>query len=229
MEQGGAGGHQEEVTHMRSAALLSIAQRLQALAQAGLAYSTNGFDVERFEEIRGLSVKLLAEITDEPYEKILRVFANETGYQTPKVDIRAVIFRERDGAHEILMVRETNDKGRWTLPGGWADVGYTPFETAEKEALEETGLIVKAVRLLALLDKRKHEHPAQPWYIYKAFIRCEVLSGELLQETAETGGARWFPLAEASGAELSVDRVTASQVELMFRFAEDPGMMVVCD
>ncbi|WP_241655011.1 NUDIX hydrolase [Granulicella sibirica] len=203
-----------------------LTQRLQALAQAGLAYSTNAFDLERYEEIRGLSVRLLGEITDEPYEKIVQVFASETGYQTPKVDIRAVIFR---GDSEILMVRETNDGGRWTLPGGWADVGYTPFETAEKEALEETGLIVKAVRLLALLDKRKHEHPAQPWYIYKAFIRCEMVGGELLQETAETGGARWFTLAEALGAELSVDRVTASQLELMFRFVEDPGMAVVCD
>ena len=214
---------------MGSAELLLIAQRLQALAQAGLAYSTNAFDVERFEEIRGLSVRLLGELTDEPYEKIVRVFASETGYQTPKVDVRAVVFRVADGAHEILMVRETNDRGRWTLPGGWADVGYTPFETAEKEALEETGLIVEAVRLLALLDKRKHEHPAQPWYIYKAFIRCEVVGGELLQVTAETGGARWFTLAEALEAELSVDRLTASQLELMFRFAEDPGMMVVCD
>ena len=69
------------------------AQRLQALAQVGIEYSTTGFDLERYEEIRTISVKLLQELSDEPYEKIIRVFASETGYQTPKVDVRAVVFR----------------------------------------------------------------------------------------------------------------------------------------
>lgn len=149
---------------MDSTSLLAQAQHLQAIAQGGITYSNKGYDLERYEEVRSLSVQLLKHLTDEPLEKIVRVFASEEGYQTPKVDIRSVIFR---GEHDVLLVRETIDHGRWTLPGGWADVGYTPFEVAAKEAQEETGLIVESIRLLALLDKRKHSHPPDPWYIYK--------------------------------------------------------------
>jgi ADP-ribose pyrophosphatase YjhB (NUDIX family) len=169
---------------------------------------------------------LLQGITDESFEKIIRVFASETGYQTPKVDVRAVLFR---GTDEVLLVRETIDQGRWTLPGGWADVGYTPFEVATKEVLEEAGLIVKPLRLLALWDKREHSHPPDLWYAYKAFIQCEVLGGSLLQETSETSGTRWFHKDEISKIELSTGRVTESQLTTLFRFAEQPNLPALCD
>ncbi|WP_174240703.1 NUDIX hydrolase N-terminal domain-containing protein [Granulicella sp. S156] len=211
---------------MKSHQLLIHAQRLQALAQAGLAYTTSLYDRERYEEIRAISVRLLEELTEEPLEKIVRVFASEDGYQTPKVDIRAVIVRE---GPEILLVREKLDHGRWTLPGGWADVGYTPYEVAAKEAYEETGLIVQPSRLLALFDKRKHPHPPQPWYIYKAFIQCEVVGGSLMQDTQETIGARWFRRDELPSIELSTDRTTASQLETIFRLVSGPGLPTLCD
>jgi len=206
--------------------LLTYAQRLQALAQAGLAYTANVYDRERYEEIRAIGVNLLAELTDEPFEKIVRVFASESGYQTPKVDVRAVL--TRDGP-EILLVREKIDGGRWTLPGGWADVGYTPFEVAAKEALEETGLIVRPLRLLALFDKRRHAHPPQPWYIYKAFIHCKIEAGSLLQDTPETMGARWFREDELPHTELSTDRTTTSQLETVLKLAADPNSKTLCD
>jgi ADP-ribose pyrophosphatase YjhB (NUDIX family) len=202
------------------------AQRLQALAQAGLAYATSPYDVERYQEIRSISTLLLQELTEEPLEKIIRVFASEDGYQTPKVDIRAVLLRQ---GPEILLIREKIDKGRWTLPGGWADVGYTPFEVAVKEAYEETGLIVEPVRLLALFDKRKHPHPPQPWYVYKAFIQCEVNGGALVQDTPETTGARWFRQDELPGIQLSTDRITESQLDTIFKLASDPTSPALCD
>jgi ADP-ribose pyrophosphatase YjhB (NUDIX family) len=211
---------------MEPTQLLSYAQRLQAIAQAGIAYSTTPYDLERYEEIRLLSVKLLQELTEEPLEKIVRVFASETGYQTPKVDVRAVLFR---GENEILLVQEKIDQNRWTLPGGWADVGYTPYEVAVKEAQEETGLLVRPVRLLALLDKKKHSHPAQPWYVYKVFIQCEIEEGELQQETAETAGAGWFRQDELSTLELSMDRITVSQLEALFPFATNPNLPALCE
>ncbi len=211
---------------MKAEDMLRIAQRVQALAQAGLAYTPSAYDRERFEELRALSVEMLAGISDEPLEKIVRVFAEETGYQTPKVDVRAVVF---DEAGRVLLVRETADGGRWTMPGGWADVGYTPFEVAVKETLEETGLTVQAERLLALFDKRKHEHPAQPWYVYKVFVRCVVTDGELLQKTAETGGAGWFELEAVRTMELSTNRVTMEQMETMFRFVTEPELPALCD
>jgi ADP-ribose pyrophosphatase YjhB (NUDIX family) len=211
---------------MESLQLLTQAQRLQALAQSGLAYANNAYDRERYEEIRAISVRLLEELTEEPFEKIVRAFASEDGYQTPKIDIRAVLFR---GGQEILLVKEKVDGGRWTLPGGWADVGYTPFEVAAKETQEETGLLVEPVRLLALFDKRKHPHPPQPWYVYKAFIQCDIRGGTLSQDTAETGGARWFRQGELDNIDLSVDRTTRSQLDTLFQFAADSGLPTLCD
>ena len=211
---------------MEPTQLLLYAQRLQALAQAGISYTTNSYDLERYQEIREISIHLLKELTDEPREKIIRTFASESGYQTPKVDVRAVIFR---GEHEVLLVKEKNDQGRWALPGGWADIGYSPFEVAMKEAEEETGLRVRAVRLLALYDKRKHPHPPQPWYVYKAFVRCEIEGGELAQQTAETEGAGWFREEDLASLTLSTDRVTKSQLVTLFKFATHPGMPAVCD
>ncbi len=131
--------------------LLLHAQRLQAISQAGLAYASSVYDRDRYEEIRAISVQLLGELTEEPFEKIIRVFASEEGYQTPKVDIRALVIRE---GHEILLVSEKGDQGRWTLPGGWADVGYTPFENAAKEVYEETGLVVRPMPACPLRQEK---------------------------------------------------------------------------
>jgi ADP-ribose pyrophosphatase YjhB (NUDIX family) len=211
---------------MKPIELLECAQRLQAIAQAGLAYSENVYDTERYEEVRALSVRLLQELTDEPHEKIIRVFASDGGYQTPKIDVRAVVFRGKD---QILLVREKIDGGRWTLPGGWADVGYSPSEVAVKEALEEAGLVVAPVRLLALFDIRKHAHPPQAWHAYKIFIQCEERGGTLIHETTETEGAQWFRLGELAGLDLSIDRVTLPQLRQMFQFAANPDLPALCD
>ena len=206
--------------------LLSLAQRLQALAQAGLTYAANAYDQERYAEIRAISVDLMGELSTAPPEKIKNLFASETGYQTPKVDVRAVIFR---GENEVLMIQEKVDANRWTLPGGWADVGYTPFEIAVKETQEETGLHVQATRLLALLDKKMHDHPPQEWYVYKCFVRCEVLGGNLLAETPETLGARWVRQEEIAALPLSADRITAAQLDTLFAFARQPDLPTLCD
>lgn len=205
---------------------LAIAQRLQALAQAGLAYAPPAFDAERYEEVYTLSLAMMAGLTGEPVGQLSTLFAGETGYPTPKVDIRAVLFR---GTDEILLVQEKIDGGRWSLPGGWADVGHTPFEVAVKEVREETGLQTEAVRLLALLDKKQHPHPPQPWYVYKAFILCRVIGGSLQADTPETAGVRWVSRTELPHLALSTDRVTHSQLEQMLAFARQPDLPALCD
>jgi ADP-ribose pyrophosphatase YjhB (NUDIX family) len=211
---------------MEPTRLLFIAQRLQAIAQAGITYQNTGYDLERYEEVRALSAELLGELTGEPIEKIVAAFASETGYPTPKVDVRAVLFR---GGEEVLLVRERSDHDRWTLPGGWADVGYSPFEVAVKEAREETGLVVEPERLLALLDKRKHDHPPHPWHTYKVYVQCRVVGGELKAETLETSGAQWFRAEELPSLELSTERVTLAQLQALLRFATDPTLPALCD
>ena len=206
--------------------ILAIAQRLQALAQAGLMYSQNVFDTERYTEVQALSLQLLAGLTGQPVALLDTLFATETGYPTPKVDIRAVLFR---GTDEILLVQEKLDANRWSLPGGWADVGYTPFEVAVKEVREETGLETEAVRLLALLDKKQHPHPPQPWYIYKAFVLCRVVGGAIQENTVETAGVRWVHRSELAELELSTDRITHSQLVQMLEFASQPDLPTLCD
>jgi ADP-ribose pyrophosphatase YjhB (NUDIX family) len=206
--------------------LLRIAQRLQALAQAGLMYSQSVFDTERYIEIQALSLEVMASLTGQPVALLASLFSTETAYPTPKVDIRAVLFR---GTDEVLLVQEKLDGNRWSLPGGWAEVGLTPFEVAVKEVREETGLDTEAVRLLALLDKKQHPHPPQPWYIYKAFVLCRVVGGALLTDTVETAGVRWVHRDELATLELSVDRVTLSQLETMLAFARQPELPTICD
>ncbi len=206
---------------------LGIAQRLNALAQAGLTYAQSAYDGERYAEIRALSVQMLSNLTDEPIEKIAPLFAAGQGeYPTPKVDIRAVVFR---GTDEILMVQEKIDGLRWTLPGGWADVGYSPSEVAVKEVQEETGLSVRPLRLLAVFDKKQHPHPPQPWYVYKFFIRCEVTGGEITTDIHDIGEVRWVHRSEIQTLSLSVDRTTVSQIETMFTFATNPNAAALCD
>ncbi|MBO2012004.1 NUDIX hydrolase [Hymenobacter negativus] len=205
---------------------LGIAQRLQAIAQTGLAYASTGFDTERYQEIHALSMHMLANLTGEPVAQLDAIFAAETGYPTPKVDIRAVLFR---GTDELLMVQEKLDGNRWSLPGGWADVGYTPFEVAVKEVWEETGLVAKAVRLLALFDKKQHAHPPQPWYIYKAFVLCRATGGTIQPHTTETAEVRWVHRTELPLLDLSVDRVTLAQLETMLEFARNPALPTLCD
>lgn len=210
---------------MQNTNLLAIAKRLQSIAQAGIFYSEDKlFDRERYQEISDLSVQILSQLTDEPIEKIGNLFTQERdGYQTPKVDIRAVIFNE---SGEILMVKEKVD-GCWSLPGGWADVGYTPAEVAVKEVQEETGLEVKTVRLLAVIDKRNHPHPPEGWYVYKIFILCEKIAGEIAKNTTETSDVQYFGLENLPP--LSEPRNVISQIKLMFEYRNNPKKEVYFD
>ena len=210
---------------MQNLSLLSIAQRLQSIAQAGIFYSEDKpFDRERYEEISKLSVHILGQLTDEPIEKIGNLFTKERdGYQTPKVDIRAVVFNE---AGEILMVKEKVD-GCWSLPGGWADIGYTPAEVAVKEVQEETGLDVKTIRVLGIFDKKNHPHPPEGWYVYKIFILCEKIGGEISKNTTETSDIQYFSLENLPP--LSEPRNVYSQIKMMFDYRDNPTKEVYFD
>lgn len=211
---------------MTSSNLLGYAQRLNALAENGLAFTQNEYDKERYVEIRAISQEILATLCDVPLEKMIELIPSDMGYQTPKVDIRAVVLNTEA---QLLMVQEKVDHNKWTLPGGWGDVGYTPFEVAQKEVFEETGLQVKPTRLLAVFDKKMHPHPPQPWYVYKFFILCEVTGGELLADTIETGDASWIRTNELSALPLSTDRVTLSQLQTVIEIALNPGLPALCD
>ncbi|WP_054957260.1 NUDIX hydrolase [Paenibacillus dakarensis] len=200
---------------------LEWAKELQAISQAGLAYSKDVYDIERFEQLRDLSVSILHEYTDIEHEKIRFLFASDTGYPTPKVDIRGVVFQ--DG--KILLVRERLD-GAWSLPGGWADIGLSAKEVVVKEIKEESGYDVRPVRLLAVLDKKFHDHPPEAQHVYKIFILCELTGGKA-GGGIETSEAAFFAEDHLPG--LSVQRNTKRQIEVMFEYLRNPAKEVWFD
>lgn len=200
---------------------LFVAQRLQSIAQAGLTYTENPFDIQRYEQLLSIAAEILHDFTGYEMERIKDLLRNEKGYLTPKVDVRGVIFRE----NKILMVREKIDNC-WSVPGGWADVGLTPFEVAEKEVFEESGLVVKASRLLAVLDKQRHNHPPDLYYIYKMFVLCEEIGGNLVSG-AETSDAGFFSPEEIP--QLSQDRITMEEIKILFDFNNNPNKQTICD
>jgi ADP-ribose pyrophosphatase YjhB (NUDIX family) len=193
---------------------LQWAKILQATAQDGIAYSKDPFDVERFQRIREVAVEMMAAHTGLTLEQVRDLFAYEKGYATPKVDVRGVVFDQG----RILLVRERRDM-LWTLPGGWADVGDSPSQAAEREVWEESGYRARATKLLALWDRNKHAHPPHPQHIYKVFFLCELLGGEAT-ESIETAGAGWF--AEDDLPPLSLPRVIPEQIARMFEHHRHP-------
>ena len=187
---------------------LEWASELQAIAQAGLTFSTDNYDRDRYEKIRTLSIEILQEYTDVDQNKIRNLFASETGYQTPKVDIRAVVFK----GEQILLVREKID-GKWSLPGGWADVNTSVSESAARECIEEAGAIVKPKRIIAVHLANKHNNQQFPYTIYKIFIECELVKYSFTENT-ETLEAGFFSID--SLPTLSTNRNTMSQIEMCF-------------
>jgi len=195
-------------------AWLRFAERVQAIAQTGLAYARDPYDRERYQELRGIAVEMAASGLGVSGAEVEVVFASGLGYPTPKVDVRAVVF----GGDELLLVRERRS-GRFTFPGGWADVGDTPGAAAERETLEESGYRVRATKLVALLDKARHEHPPSVDYVYKVLIGCR-LEGGAAATSHEIDAVGFF--ARTAIPELDLDRTTPGQIELAWAHHEDP-------
>lgn len=200
---------------------LEWAKEMQAISQAGLEYTKDVYDKERFEQLRELSITIMQEYTGAGNEMIRTLFAGETGYQTPKVDVRGVIFQ--DG--KLLLVKEKAD-GAWALPGGWADVGLSPSEVVVKEVKEEAGYEVRAARLLAVLDKKFHNHPPSAFHVYKMFIQCDITGGAAGVGT-ETSAVGFFHKDELPP--LSEERNTKEQLQRIFEFENNPHLPIWLD
>jgi ADP-ribose pyrophosphatase YjhB (NUDIX family) len=198
-----------------ASAWLEWTRRLQAIAQSGLTYAQDPYDVERYQQVRQIAAEIASSHTQAPADRIDDLFSRESGYATPKLDIRAVVLNDQG---KVLLVREKED-GLWTLPGGWVDVGESPSEAVEREVKEESGYEVRAVRLLALWDRDKHPHPPLPFHVYKIFFQCELLGGSPLTMSMETSEVRFF--ATSALPKLSLGRVTPWQIERLAECALD--------
>jgi ADP-ribose pyrophosphatase YjhB (NUDIX family) len=194
---------------------LSIAREVRAIAQTGLTFTADGFDRQRYLRLQELAALLMSQGSDAEFEALLPLLRQEQGYATPKVDVRGAAFV--DG--RVLMVREISD-GRWTLPGGWADVNQTPRQCVEREIAEESGFKARALKLAAVRDYQRSGHP--PHHIdsiYKMFFLCEIIGGAAAPSD-ETSEVAFF--APDALPPLSLGRTTQAQIERMFHHFEHP-------
>jgi ADP-ribose pyrophosphatase YjhB (NUDIX family) len=183
---------------------LDLARRLLAIAQSGQHFAASEFDRERYDQVAAIAADLLADGSGHAADTLRSAWQVEEGYATPKIEVRGAVFR----GDRVLLVRERSD-GRWTLPGGWADVNESPSEAVEKEIEQESGFRARAVKLAALLDRRKQGHPEYLFHAWKAFFICEIEGGEP-RTSLETDAVDFFALDDLPL--LSAGRVTLRQV-----------------
>ena len=199
---------------------LELIIEIQSLAQNGLAYTNNVYDKERFERLRDISAEMLSMKTDLSLAKVKDLFCNEKGYQTPKLDTRAVIFKD----DKILLVKENN--GTWSLPGGWVDVLESVASNTVKETKEETGLDVVPKRIIAIQDRNKHNKPIYAYGICKIFVLCEVIGGKF-EKNIETIETDYFSLDELPL--LAEAKTNKEQIEMCFKAVNDENWQVQFD
>lgn len=199
---------------------LKWAIEIQSIAQCGLTYTKDVYDKERYEQLRNIAAEMLSYKTEIPVNKIKNLFCNEEGYQTPKLDTRAAIFK--DG--KILLVHEKS--GTWSLPGGWVDVLESIESNTIKEVKEEAGLDVIAKKIIAIQDRNKHNTPLYPYGVCKIFVQCDLIGGEFIEniETTEIG---YFSLDNLPN--LSNEKSNFEQIEMCFKAKEDENWIVVFD
>ena len=195
------------------------ARSLQGISQTGLHFTESQYDRERYERVGVIAAEILAEHTNLSVEELIQLNKDEFGYATPKVDVRGVVFQDE----KILLVREIADAGRWTLPGGWADINDTPSGAVIREILEESGFQTEVVKLLAVYDRERQKHtPSFPYSVYKLFFHCQIIGGQP-QINNEVSEIAFFSEPEIP-TELSTSRVTKSQLLRFFEFYRSPNL-----
>jgi ADP-ribose pyrophosphatase YjhB (NUDIX family) len=195
---------------MNNTELLTLITQLRSVADVGLLYAKNEYDIERYHELQHISIKMLDNVTGWGVEGIKLNFPMPSDYPTVKVDVRGILL---NAENKILLAKESAD-GKWSLPGGWADIGYSAKEVIIKEFEEETGLTVVPERLLAVFDKKMHPHPPQPFYVYKMVFYCKALSSTL-NKGFDVLDVAYFDINNLP--DLSEDRILKSQIELLYQ------------
>ena len=199
---------------------LKLAIEIQSLAQNGLTYANNVYDIERYERLRDISAEMLNMKTDLSIDKIKDLFCNETGYQTPKLDTRAVIFKD----NKILLVHENN--GAWSLHGGWVDVLESVKSNTIKEVKEETGLNVLAKKIIAIQDRNKHNKPIYAYGVCKIFVLCDIIDGKF-EKNIETTEIDYFSIDNLPL--LAEEKNNKEQIAMCFKAVEDENWQVEFD
>jgi ADP-ribose pyrophosphatase YjhB (NUDIX family) len=201
---------------------LDWGREIQALAQTGLTYSTNEFDILRYRRLEEIAAQIIASHTSLPLEEILGNFRIQLGYATPKIDVRGAVIHEG----RILLVQERLD-GCWTMPGGWADVGETPSAMVRREVQEESGYQVRVEKLVAVYDaNRLPGVRLEFFHAYKLIFLCTLTGGEA-RPSNETSAVDFFDLNQLP--QLSASRTNRQMLEEVFAHRADPGRPAAFD
>jgi ADP-ribose pyrophosphatase YjhB (NUDIX family) len=195
---------------------LEWAREIQAISQIGLTYSTNDFDIQRYHRLTEIAAEMAASQTGDPMAPLLESFQTQQGYATPKVDVRSAVIQNG----KILLVHEKTDD-RWSMPGGWADVGELPSAVAARETWEESGFTVKVDKLAAVYDAN-HVEPLQFFHAYKLIFMCTILTGEA-RPSNETLAAEFFSLQALPP--LSEMRTNRRMLAEVFAHSVDPARL----
>lgn len=195
---------------------LRWAREIQAIAQTGLSYAQDPYDVERYAQLRAIAARMMADDDEQTASRLQSLFAEQVGHATPKIDVRAAVFR----GDTILLVQGSED-GLWSLPGGWAEPGESPSQAVVRETFEESGFSIQVNRLLALYDRDRHDHPPMAFHVYKLFFDCAVLEGSPAT-SLETSAVAFFPLDDLPP--LSVERVLPAQIARLLTLHRDPSL-----
>jgi len=202
---------------------LEWAQRLQAIAQTGLAYTPDPYDKERYTQLRQLASEILAAQTGLSSQQFEDLFIQQAGYATPRTIVRGAVFQD----DKLLLVKERRDQG-WTLPGGFADVGLSPTENVIKEIYEESGYQTRVLKLLAVYYKSRHPHPPSVFQEYTLFFLCELISGQATT-SIETDAVGFFTHTQIAQLKLSLPRILPSQIDRIFAHYYHPEWLTDID
>jgi ADP-ribose pyrophosphatase YjhB (NUDIX family) len=196
------------------------AQEIFSLSQSGLTYSENPYDIERYKRLQEITAEIIASQSELSKESVLDSFSMQSGYITPKVDVRGAVVHEG----KILLIQERAD-GMWAMPGGWADLGDSPATVAEREVREESGYRVKAEKVVAVMDANRIQ-PMEFYHAYKIIFLCKLLEGEP-RTSHETLAVDFFDLAHLPP--LSSYRTNEDMLEEVFAHVGNPDRLTAFD
>jgi len=201
---------------------LEWARKIKALSQVGKTYTKDPYDLERYNQLETLAHEILANAGDKNITEVNEFFVPDTGYATPKIDLRGGVIKE----NKILLVKERSNE-KWTLPGGWADVCESGKDGIEREVFEESGFEVTAIKFVALKDRNKYAYRSHfPHHVYKMFYLCEIISGAP-KENLEISDIQFFE--RTALPELSTERVLPEDIEMIFKYHEDKDLPTFFD
>jgi len=205
---------------MKQPKWIQWAREIFSMSQAGLTYSGNEFDIERYKRLQEITAEMIESQSELSKESVLESFSMQAGYTTPKIDVRGAVVHEG----KILLVQERMD-GNWAMPGGWADLGNAPASVAEREVWEESGYEVKAEKVVAVIDANRIE-PMEFYHAFKIIFLCKLTGGEA-RISHETTAVDFFD--PGSIPPLSIYRTNKSMLLEVFAHVKDPSRATAFD